>query len=202
MTRIVVLASGNGTNAQALLDAVSCGRVHGAVVAVVTDNPAAGVLERARNAGVPAVVVEREAGVARVAYDARLAATVAAFAPGLVVLAGWMRILTMGFIGSVGAPVVNLHPALPGDLPGTRAIERAWEERLAGRTHSGVMVHLVPDEEVDAGPVLGTTRVPLSPDDTLGEFERRMHAAEHDLLVSVVGEIVDGRLSAGEGAHA
>ena len=200
--RIVVLASGNGTNAQALLDAVSGGRVHGTVVAVVTDNPAAGVLERARNAGVPAVIVEREAGATRAAYDARLAATVAAFAPGLVVLAGWMRILTMGFIGSVGAPVVNLHPALPGELPGTRAIERAWEERLAGRTHSGVMVHLVPDEEVDAGPVLGTTRVPLSPHDTLGDFERRMHAAEHDLLVSVVGGIVDGRLSAGEGAHA
>lgn len=202
MTGIVVLASGNGSNAQALIDATADGRIRGTVVAVVTDNPAARVLGRARNAGVTAVVVERELGTTRADFDARLAATVAAFAPGLVVLAGWMRILTMGFIGSVGAPVVNLHPALPGELVGTHAIERAWEERLSGRTHSGVMVHLVPDEGVDTGPALGTTRVPLWPDDTLGEFEERMHAAEHELLVSVVGSIVDGRLTAGEGAHA
>lgn len=202
MTGIVVLASGNGSNAQALLDATTDGRIRGNVVAVVTDNPAARVLGRARNAGVTAVIVERGPGTTRADFDARLAATVAAFAPGLVVLAGWMRILTMGFIGSVGAPVVNLHPALPGELAGTHAIERAWEERLSGRTHSGVMVHLVPDEGVDTGPALGTTRVPLWPDDTLGEFEERMHAAEHELLVSVVGGIMDGGLTAGEGAHA
>ncbi|MGA1363250.1 MAG: phosphoribosylglycinamide formyltransferase [Ilumatobacteraceae bacterium] len=202
MRRIVVLASGNGSNAQALMDATADGRINGVISAVVSDRPTARVLDRARTAGVPALAVARVSGEARECHEERLVGAVTPFAPDLVVLAGWMRILTVRFLGSVGAPVVNLHPALPRELPGTRAIERAWGERHSGRTRSGVMVHLVPDEGVDTGPVLGSVEVPLAPHDTLEDFERRMHSAEHGLLVSVVGGIVDGRLSAGEGAHA
>lgn len=197
-----MLASGNGSNAQALLDATAEGRILAQIEAVVSDNPVAGVLGRARAANVPAVVVERMAGEPRAAHEVRLAGAVTAFAPDLVVLAGWMRILTRRFLDSVGAPVVNLHPALPGELPGMGAIERAWQERLTGRTRSGVMVHLVPDEGVDTGPVLGSVEVSLAVHDTLEEFAQRMHAAEHGLIVSVVGDIVGGRLTAGEGAHA
>ena len=108
--------------------------------------------------------VGRNAGEARADYDARLADVVAGFGPDFVVLAGWMRILTMSFLGWFPDRVVNLHPALPGELPGTHAIERAWQEALAGeRTATGVMVHLVPDEGVDDGPVLATRDRPDPP---------------------------------------
>ena len=135
-------------------------------------------------AGVPAVHVGRHPGEPRADYDARLADVVAGFGPDFVVLAGWMRILTMSFLGWFPDRVVNLHPALPGELPGTHAIERAWHEALAGeRTATGVMVHLVPDEGVDDGPVLGTATVPIHPDDTLESLTARVHRAEHELLV-------------------
>ena len=123
------------------------GRLPAEVVAVVSDRADAGALDRAGAAGIPAVHVGRHDGEARPDYDARLADVVAGFGPDFVVLAGWMRILTMSFLGWFPDRVVNLHPALPGELPGTHAIERAWHEALAGeRTATGVMVHLVPIE--------------------------------------------------------
>ena len=92
----------------------------------------------------------------------------------MVVLAGWMRLLTMTFLGPFPGRVMNLHPARPGDLPGTRAIERAWEEHVSiGRTRSGVMVHLVPDEGVDDGPVICIEEVAILPGDTFEEFAAR-----------------------------
>jgi phosphoribosylglycinamide formyltransferase-1 len=105
-----------------------------------------------------------------------------------------MRILTMGFLGQFPDRVVNLHPALPGELPGTRAIERAWQEALAGeRTRTGVMIHLVPDEGVDCGPVLATAVVPIQPDDALESLTARVHAAEHRLLVAALTDLCDRR---------
>jgi phosphoribosylglycinamide formyltransferase-1 len=189
-TRIVVLASGQGTNAQAVIDATRAGRIDASVVAVVTNRPQAPVLGRAIAAGIPAHLVERLPGEARHDYDTRLRDVVTAAVPDVVVLAGWMRILTAVFLDGVGVPVVNLHPALPGELPGVEAIERAFAERDTGRTGSGVMVHLVPDEAVDAGPVLGVRRVPLLADDTLEIFAARMHTAEHELLVEVLADLV------------
>ena len=109
---------------------------------------------------------------------------------GFVVLAGWMRILTTSFLGWFPNRVVNLHPARPGELPGTRAIERAWHEALAGeRSRTGVMVHLVPDEGVDDGPVLASEDVEILPDDTLEALEARIHAVEHRLLVDTIRTI-------------
>jgi phosphoribosylglycinamide formyltransferase-1 len=141
-------------------------------------------LQRADAAGVPAVHVGVHPGEERADYDARLADVVAGFDPDLVVLAGWMRILTMSFLGWFPQRVVNLHPALPGELPGTRAIERAWDEALDGsRTSTGVMVHLVPDEGVDDGPVLGTATVPIDVEAGFEAFASLMHATEHRLLV-------------------
>ena len=123
----------------------------------------------------------------RADYDARLTDVVAGFAPDLVVLAGWMRILTNDFLGWFPDRVVNLHPARPGELPGMHAIERAWQEALAGeRTSTGVMVHLVPDAGVDDGPVLATEDVPILPDDRFETLEARVHAVEHRLLVDTI----------------
>ncbi len=186
-TRLVVLVSGNGSNLQAILDACAAGDLPAEVVAVVSNKSTAYALQRAADAGVPSVHIGRHENEARTDYDARLTDIVAGFAPDLVVLAGWMRILTKDFLGWFPERVVNLHPALPGELPGTHAIERAWQEALAGeRTRTGVMVHLVPDEGVDDGPVLATEEVPILPDDTLDTLQARVHAAEHRLLVDTI----------------
>jgi phosphoribosylglycinamide formyltransferase 1 len=189
-TRLVVLASGTGSNLQAVIDATVDGRLPADIVAVVSDRADAGALLRAGAAGIPACHVGRLDGEARPDYDARLADVVAGFGPDLVVLAGWMRILTMSFLGWFPGRVLNLHPALPGELPGTRAIERAWHEALAGeRTTTGVMVHLVPSESVDDGPVLATAVVPIHPDDTLESLTARVHTHEHDLLVDTLATL-------------
>lgn len=185
--RLVVLVSGSGTNLQAILDACADSRLPADVVAVVANRAGAHGLERARRAGVAAVCLEPRPGEARADYDARLADVVAGFDPTWVVLAGWMRLLTMSFLGWFPAMVVNLHPARPGELPGTHAIERAWDEAQEGlRRASGVMVHLVPDEGIDDGPVLATAEVPIEPDDTLDTFAERVHATEHRLLVETL----------------
>ncbi len=185
--RLVVLASGNGSNLQAILDACAAGDLPAQVVAVVSDRHDAQALQRAACAGVPSVHIGRHEGEARADYDARLADLVAGFAPDLVVLAGWMRILTNSFLGWYPNKVINLHPARPGELPGTHAVERAWQEALAGeRTVTGVMVHLVPDEGVDDGPVLATEDVAILPDDTLETLEARIHDVEHRVLVDTI----------------
>jgi phosphoribosylglycinamide formyltransferase-1 len=192
--RLVVLVSGNGSNLQAVIDACAAGEIAGQVVAVVSDRRDVFGLERAESAGVPAVHVGRQPGEERADYDARLADVVAGFGPDVVVLAGWMRILTMSFLGWFPSRVVNLHPALPGELPGTHAIERAWQEALAGeRTHTGVMVHLVPDEGVDDGPVLATARVEIRPDDTFEMLTDRIHDTEHRLLVATLRTLCQSR---------
>jgi phosphoribosylglycinamide formyltransferase-1 len=189
-SRLVVLASGHGSNLQAIIDAAADGRLPASVVAVVSDQADAHALSRAGAAGIPAVHVGRNAGEPRTDYDGRLADVVAGFGPDLVVLAGWMRILTMSFLGWFPERVVNLHPALPGELAGTHAVERAWQEALAGeRTVTGVMVHLVPDEGVDDGPVLASQTVPIHPDDTLESLTARIHRVEHELLVSTLATL-------------
>ena len=183
----MILASGNGSNAQAIIDACAAGTLPAEVVAVVSDQGDAYALVRANTAGLPAVHVGRRPGESRADYDARLADIVTGFDPHWVVLAGWMRVLTMNFLGWFPGMVVNLHPALPGELPGLHAIERAFEEAERGtRTSTGVMVHLVPDEGVDEGPVLATATVPIMAGDTLDELEQRMHATEHLLLVDTL----------------
>ena len=112
----------------------------------------------------PRTHLARRGGESRADYDSRLADVVQDAGADIVVLAGWMRILTMNFLGRFPERVVNLHPALPGELPGTNAVARAYEQaRHDERTSTGVMVHLVPDEGVDDGPVLGTVTVPILP---------------------------------------
>lgn len=196
--RLVVLASGNGSNAQAVIDACASGSLPAEVVAVVSDNAEAKALARADAAGLPAVHVGRRPGEARADYDARLADIVTGFDPDWVVLAGWMRVLTLSFLGWFPGMVVNLHPALPGELPGLHAIERAHAEAMAGaRTNTGVMVHMVPDEGVDVGPVLASATVPILAGDTLDELQQRMHSVEHALLVDTLRTLCTRSLTNG-----
>ena len=189
--RLVVLASGDGSNLQAVLDACASGELPARVTHVVSDRPAARALQRAERArGATAVTCEPADGEERAAYDERLARVVARANPDWVVLAGWRRLLTMPFLSRFPGRVVNLHPALPGELPGLHAIERAHAEAMVGsRRETGVMVHLVPDEGIDDGPVLATAIVPIHPDDTVDTLATRMHETEHRLLVETLRDL-------------
>ena len=190
LPRLVLLASGNGSNAQAVIDACAAGQIGGRVVAVISDRADARVLQRADHSGIPDVHVGKRADESRADYDARLADVVSGFQPDHVVLLGWMRILTMNFLGWFPGMVINLHPALPGELPGTDAVERAFAEFQRGqRTSTGVMIHLVPDEGVDAGPVLDSTVVPIAADDSLESLTERIHIAEHQLVVATLARV-------------
>ena len=184
---LVVLISGHGSNLQAILDACQAGVLPACVAAVVSNKKDAYGLERARQAGVPAVYYPKLKEQDRRLYDAGLAELVAAYQPDWIVLAGWMRVLSSAFLERFPQRVVNLHPALPGTFPGTEAIQRAFEAYRCGQiAHTGVMVHRVPDEGVDAGPVLAQEVVPILPEDTLGSLEARVHAVEHKILVATL----------------
>lgn len=190
LARLVLLASGNGSNVQAVIDACDRGDIPARVVAVVSDRADARALQRADHSGIPDVHVGKRADESRSDYDARLADVVSGFDPDHVVLLGWMRILTMSFLGWFPGMVINLHPALPGQLPGTDAIQRAFAEFQRGeRTSTGVMVHLVPDEGVDIGPVLDSAVVPIQPDDTLDSLAERIHITEHQLVVATLARV-------------
>ncbi len=185
--RLVVLASGQGSNLGALIEAIHAETLAAEILAVVSDRPEAYALTRAQSANIPAYPLPKSPSETRQEYDQKLAGLVRNMEPDLVILAGWMRLLSMNFLSHFPHQVLNIHPALPGELPGVNAIERAWEEHLAGqRTHSGVMVHLVPDEGVDDGPVIASTEVAISSGDDLPTFQARMHAAEHRLLPTAI----------------
>jgi len=188
-TRLVVLVSGNGSNLQAIIDACERQALHAQVVGVVSDNHHAFALQRAAQHNIASLVVDA-ANTSRNEFNVQLASTVQAFQPDIVVLAGFMRLLTMGFLAHFPQRVINVHPALPGELPGTHAIARAFDEFVAGkRTHTGVMVHFVPDEGVDNGPVIDSAIVPIHPSDSLADLEQRLHATEHRLLINALTQL-------------
>ena len=201
---LVVLISGHGSNLQAILDATANGTLPARVAAVVSSRQAAYGLTRARDAGVPALVHAlkpyRDAGRSRVDYDADLADLAESYSPDWIVLAGWMLVLSNAFLQRFPGRVVNLHPALPGTFPGTDAIARAYAAYGRGEIdHTGVMVHLVPDEGVDSGPVLDKAIVAINADDTLESLEARMHATEHVLLVQTLRRLVARPVQSGRG---
>jgi phosphoribosylglycinamide formyltransferase-1 len=190
-TRLVVLISGNGTNLQAILDACAAGSLPAQVMAVICNKSDAFGLERARRAGIPAIAMPKPKEQDRREYDSLLADSVAAYRPDWVILAGWMRVLSSNFLDRFPRRVINLHPALPGTFPGTHAIERAFDAFQRGEIKTtGVMVHLVLDEGVDSGPVLGLEEVGIKKDDTPETLETRVHEVEHRLLVDTIRKVI------------
>ena len=195
MKRLVVLISGNGSNLQAILNACASGELSASVVCVISNKADAYGLIRAKNAGAEAVHFAKLSTETRQEYDQRLADYVTAKQPNYIILAGWMRILSSAFLSSVPNKVINLHPALPDTFPGTHAIERAFEAYQRGEiNHTGVMVHLVPDEGVDNGPVLATEIIPIHKDDTLESLETRVHQTEHRILVQTIKNLLTDKI--------
>jgi phosphoribosylglycinamide formyltransferase 1 len=185
--RLVVLISGNGSNLQAVLDGCAEQKIPAQVVAVFSNRVEAFGLQRARQASVPTIVALKQKDQERRSYDADLARQVASYQPDYILLLGWMRLLSAAFLDKFPNRVINLHPALPGMFPGAHAIEDAFNAFRAGRLQrTGVMMHLVPDEGVDNGPLLGIKTVPILPQDDLPALEARIHLAEHALVLRVL----------------
>jgi len=189
-SRLVVFISGSGTNLQAVMDAIAAREMGAEIALVVSNRKAAYGLVRAQQAGISTLYSPLkpylDKGLAREQYDLELAEKVAAYQPELIVLAGWMHVLSAGFLHQFPNRVINLHPALAGMFPGIEAIERTFAAYQTGKVkHGGCMVHYVVPE-VDAGPVIAQAVVPIEPDDTLETFEARMHEAEHRLLADAV----------------
>ena len=187
--RVVVRVSGSGTTLQSLIDSVHGGPEGVEIVRVVSSKPGVLALERAERAGIPWSVVGLD-GESREQRDARLVAAVDDAAPDLVVLAGWMSILTGVFLDHFRDRVINLHPSLLPSFPGMHAIDQAlaW-----GVRYTGVTVHYA-EVEVDAGPPVLQRPVPVHDDDTLETLTERIRAAEHEIVPEAVRLFARGRV--------
>ncbi len=196
--RVVVLASGAGSNLAAILAAHAEPGFGARVVGVVSDKPDAGALGIARGAGVATAVVAPADFADRPAWDAGLAEAVAVFRPDLVVLAGFMRILAPSFVARFAGRIVNTHPALLPAFPGAHAVRDALAH---GVKVTGCTVHVV-DDGVDSGPIIAQEAVRVRPEDDEPSLHERIKVVERALLVDVVGRIaraglrVDGRRAA------
>ena len=185
--KLAVLISGNGSNLQAILDACKSRNLPALVVVVISNREDAYGLVRAEKANVPIRCMPYLKSVSREENDFHLAEVVLSYQPDWVILAGWMRILTDAFLKKFPSQVINLHPALPGTYPGVNAIDRAFKDYQAGLiTKTGVMVHYVPDEGVDNGPLISKKNVNILQEDTLQTLEERIHQVEHELLVETI----------------
>jgi phosphoribosylglycinamide formyltransferase-1 len=187
--KLVVLASGNGSNLQAILDALH-GRDGIEVVGVGSDKPAARALERARAAGVETAVFPREEYADRAERDGAMADWIEGRGADLVVLAGYMQLLGAGFVDRFRDRIVNVHPALLPAFPGLDAIGQALD---AGVKTTGVTVHLV-DEGIDTGPAIAQREVPVPADRDRAALEAEIHAAEHELYPEAIRMIAQGRV--------
>ena len=190
MNRLAVFISGHGSNLQAIIDAIGTGVLEAQIEVVVSNRRAAYGLTRAEQAGISTLYFPlkpyRESGRSREEYEADLAERVAAYQPDLLVLVGWMHVLGPAFLDRFPGRVLNLHPALPGQYPGTHAIKHAYEAFQRNEIkQTGVMVHWVVPE-VDAGPVVVKAEVAMYATDSLDDLEMRVHATEHRLIVEAI----------------
>lgn len=188
--RVGVLASGRGSNLQALLDAAQRPGYPATIAVVVCDHETAPALERARAAGVAAVFLNPKDSADRAAYDAALVATLESHDVRLVCLAGFMRILSPAFVRSYAGRILNVHPSLLPAFPGLGAQRQALDH---GVKVSGATVHFV-DEGVDTGPIVLQASVPVFPDDTEVTLAARILVQEHRLLPEAVRLFAEGRL--------
>jgi phosphoribosylglycinamide formyltransferase 1 len=184
--KIGVLVSGNGTNLQALLDA---DLAPAAIAVVISNNPGVLALERARQANVPAEVVDHR-GLDRVAFEDKLLATLDAHAVEAVVLAGFMRLLTAHFVARYPQRIVNTHPSLLPAFPGADAPAQALAH---GVKVSGATIHLV-DNSLDGGPIIAQAAVPVEDGDDAATLHARIQREEHRLLPIVVRSLARGEL--------
>ena len=191
--RIAVLASGRGSNLQAILDAIAAGQLDAQVAGVFSDRPSAPALERARAAGVPAFAAEPRSFGSRTAYEAELFGHVAGAGPDLVVCAGYMRLIGAATVASWTGRMINIHPSL---LPAFKGLHTHRQALAARAAEHGCSVHYV-TAELDGGPVISQARVPLLPGDDEPALAARVLEREHPLLVATLRLLADARIRLG-----
>jgi phosphoribosylglycinamide formyltransferase-1 len=185
-----VLASGRGSNLQAILDAIEAGRCPARVAVVVSDRKDAPALERARRAGASAVYLDPKAHPDRVAFDEAVAEVLHQRAAELVCLAGYMRVLSVEFVRRFPGRILNVHPALLPAFPGLHAQRQAIQH---GVKVAGATVHFV-DDGVDTGPIVLQSAVPVRDDDTEETLAARILVEEHRLYPEAIRLYAEGRL--------
>ncbi|WP_440053268.1 phosphoribosylglycinamide formyltransferase [Pseudoalteromonas sp. T1lg65] len=190
-TRLVVLISGSGSNLQAIIDACQSGYIRGSVVSVISNKADAYGLTRAKNAGIDTQVLSHKEFESREAYDAALSDLIDSFDPDLVVLAGFMRILTASLVQKFRGKMLNIHPSLLPKYQGLNTHQRAIDAQDA---FHGASVHFV-TEELDGGPVVCQAKVPILPNDTADTLAQRVHEQEHKLYPLVVKWFSERRLT-------
>lgn len=187
---IVVLISGNGSNLQAIIDACESGKIAGTLRAVFSNKADAFGLQRARDAGIPAHALSAGQFATREAFDRELMQEIDAYAPDLVVLAGYMRILSPAFVAHYTGRLINIHPSLLPKYPGLHTHRQVLEN---GDAEHGTSVHFVTDE-LDGGPVILQAKVPVFEGDDEADITARVQAQEHAIYPLVVSWFADGRL--------
>ncbi|TNE85421.1 MAG: phosphoribosylglycinamide formyltransferase [Deltaproteobacteria bacterium] len=195
MRRFAVLASGRGSNLEALLATVSSEDFPGRICVVASNKPKARALDVATEHGIPTAVLSHKGYARRRDYDADLVRLLQAYRPDWILLAGFMRVLTPTFLDAFGGRVLNIHPSLLPAFPGLNAQQQALD---AGASESGCTVHLV-DAGTDTGPILAQAVVPVRPDDTEETLSTRILAAEHQLYPQVLRWVAENRVHVGEG---
>lgn len=191
MKNIVVLISGNGSNLQAIIDACKQKKINATIRAVFSNKADAFGLERAREAGIPAHVLTADLFASREAFDRELMQEIDAYAPDVVVLAGYMRILSPAFVKHFAGRLLNIHPSLLPKYPGLHTHRQALEN---GDTEHGTSVHFVTDE-LDGGPVILQAKVPVFAGDTEEDITARVQTQEHAIYPLVVSWFIEGRLA-------
>lgn len=190
--RIVILGSGRGSNAEAILKARQEGRLGRAeIVRIFSDKPDAGILALGARFGVTAEYVDPAPFKTKLegVGEERFIAAIRACAPDLVVLAGFMRVIKPGFLAAFAGKIINLHPSLLPSFPGLDGIGQAWRR---GVKITGCTVHYV-TAEVDGGPIIDQAPVRIESSDTLESLEAKVHAAEHALLPAVIAKLSLGQ---------
>ncbi len=189
--KLVVLISGRGSNLKAILEAIDAGELPAVVSAVISNRVDAPGLAYASERAIDTLVLDAADYPEREAYDHALQGMIDLFKPGLVVLAGFMRILTPAFVHHYTGRLINIHPSLLPEFRGLDTHRRALE---AGHTEHGASVHFV-TEELDGGPLVAQVRVPVLPDDNAETLAQRVLEQEHRLYVTVIRWIAEGRVT-------
>jgi phosphoribosylglycinamide formyltransferase 1 len=193
---LVVLVSGRGSNLRALVDSIQSGNLAAEIRAVISDRPDAPALDWARARGIAAVALSPREFSDRERYDAALADRICGFDPGLVVLAGFMRILGPAFVDRFAGRMVNIHPSL---LPRHRGLHTHRRVLEAGEREHGASVHFV-TRELDGGPVVLQARVPVRDGDDEATLAARVLEQEHRIYPAAIGWFAAGRLQCRDGA--
>jgi len=187
---IAVFASGRGSNFSAIVRAVKKGKIKACLALLICDQPQAGVISRAKRAGVKVALVERKDFPDKANFEARIIQILEENKIDLIVLAGFMRILSPAFVSHYKGRIINVHPALLPSFKGEHGIKEAYDY---GVKVTGVTVHFV-DEEMDHGPIILQKAVPIEKDDTLETLEKKIHRIEHLIYPQAIQLIMEGRL--------